>query len=39
MRVNNAPVTVASTADGVTLTLPQRDEKSPDQVVVVVLAR
>lgn len=36
---DNAPVTVASTADGITLTLPRRDDKSPDQVVVLLLAR
>jgi alpha-L-fucosidase len=36
---DRAPVTVALAADVVTLTLPQRDDKSPDQVVVLVLGR
>jgi len=34
-----APVTVATTVAGVTLTLPHRDDKSPDQVVVLVLSK
>lgn len=34
-----AAVTVAATADGVTLTLPTRDGASPDQVVVLVLGK
>jgi alpha-L-fucosidase len=34
-----ASVGVASTADGVTLTLPRRDDKSPDQVVVLILGK
>ncbi len=36
---SGAPVTVASTPDGVTLTLPRRDDASPDQVVVLVLGK
>lgn len=33
---SGAPVAVATTPDGITLTLPRRDNASPDQVVVLV---
>ena len=34
-----AAVTVANTAESVTLTLPRRDVAAPDQVVALILAR